>query len=77
MQIWRAKFETVSLVAVVPKIRFVPLEKKYPSTHSSSSFSPHFSMFYTPPNFTVYAERKLPAKCFKFCHILLKNVRIY
>ena len=37
MQIWRAKFETVSLVAVVPKIRFVPLEKKYPSTHAHSS----------------------------------------
>ena len=27
-------------------------------------------MFYTPPNFTVYAERKHPVKCFKICHIL-------
>ena len=49
-----------------------PRKKNIPLHTVVCSFSPHFSMFYTPPNFTVYAERKLPAKCFKICHILDK-----
>ena len=48
MQIWRAKFETVSLVAVVPKIRFVPLEKNIP-LHMHTVVS----MFVLSPLFNV------------------------
>ena len=69
MQIWRAKFETqsVSRAVVVPKIRFVPLEKIALCTAVVSMFA------VLSPLFNVEQRRRRPQWARKFKKVQAQN----